>query len=317
MEVKSLAITSMDEVKTLADVFVKSGFFADTRDASQAIVKILAGRELGFPPLASMVGVYIVKGKPALSANLMATKVKASGKYTYRVVSHSADKCDLEFFERTNGGERWESIGRSVFTVEDARKAGTQNLDKFPRNMLFARAMSNGVKWHCPDVTNGLVVYTPDELGAPVNEDGEMLDVTPNPEPEPSQARPVKTVAPKATELDKHLSEKFHEEELDYQTNGASSKPAPQPAPRDEPKPTYSVQPREPVKAARIKLANWPEHSREIGELPYYQKNGQPDPYHILGSVAKMGYSEITAENVEEIKYMLKERAAEAARMAA
>jgi hypothetical protein len=56
-----------------------------------------------------------------------------------------------------------ESIGVSKFTIEDAKKAGTKNLDKYPANMLFARAMSNGVKWYTPDVFNG-PVYTPDEI---------------------------------------------------------------------------------------------------------------------------------------------------------
>jgi hypothetical protein len=38
--------------------------------------------------------------------------------------------------------------------------------------MLFARAMSNGARWYCPDVFAG-PAYTPDELGADV--DGETL----------------------------------------------------------------------------------------------------------------------------------------------
>jgi hypothetical protein len=42
--------------------------------------------------------------------------------------------------------------------------------------MLFARAMSNGVRWYCPDVTNGNAVYTPEELGAEVDEDGNVID---------------------------------------------------------------------------------------------------------------------------------------------
>ena len=51
-------------INEMGNVFVKSGFFADTRDQAQAIVKILAGQELGISPIASMTGVYIVKGKP-------------------------------------------------------------------------------------------------------------------------------------------------------------------------------------------------------------------------------------------------------------
>lgn len=169
---QQLAIRDDMPLMDLGNILAKSGFFQDTRDAAQAIVKVLAGRELGFGPIASMTGVNIVKGRPALSANLMAAAIKRSGRYTYRVVRLDDQACEIAFFE--NGQE----IGRSVFTREDAKKAGTQNMDKYPRNMLFARALSNGAKWYCPDIFGG-PVYTPEELGAPVNEDGEIIDVTP------------------------------------------------------------------------------------------------------------------------------------------
>lgn len=185
------ALTTLDDIKSLGKIFVESGFFADTKDASQAVVKILVGRELGLGPMASMIGVYIVKGRPALAANVMAAKVKASGKYDYRVLKQDNQSCEIEYFE-INDGKR-DSLGRSTFTIEDARRAGTQNLEKYPRNMLFARAMSNGVKWFCPDITQGLTIYEPTELGAEaeggafsasVDEDGKVVNSTtaqPNP----------------------------------------------------------------------------------------------------------------------------------------
>jgi len=141
----------------LGSVLAKSGYFSDTRDAAQAIVRVLAGRELGIGPIAAMTGVYIVKGRVAIGANLMAAAVKRSGKYNYKVLEHSDSVCKITFYEGK------EIIGESAFTLADAKKAGTQNLDKFPRNMLFARAMSNGVRWYCPDVFD-TAVYTPDEL---------------------------------------------------------------------------------------------------------------------------------------------------------
>jgi hypothetical protein len=64
----------------LGSVLAKSGYFQDTRDAAQAIVRVLAGRELGIGPIAAMTGVYIVKGRVAIGANLMAAAVKRSGK---------------------------------------------------------------------------------------------------------------------------------------------------------------------------------------------------------------------------------------------
>ena len=50
-------------------------------------------------------------------------------------------------------------------------------MGKFPRNMLFARSLSNGVKWFCPDIFLGAPVYTPDELGATVDEQGEVIEL--------------------------------------------------------------------------------------------------------------------------------------------
>lgn len=157
----------------LGNILTKSRYFTDASDASQAIVKVLAGRELGIGPIASMTGINIIKGKPALGANLMASCVRRSGRYDYRVKELTPQNAVIEFFEII-GGKR-ESIGISSFSIAEAQKAGTQNLEKFPRNMLFARALSNGVRWYCPDATGG-PVYTPEELGAPVNGDGEIIE---------------------------------------------------------------------------------------------------------------------------------------------
>ena len=191
-------------LERLGELLAKSGYFKDSQQAGQAVVKVLAGRELGFGPIASMTGINIIQGKIGIGANLIAAAVKRSGRYDYRVLTMTEKVCDIEFFEVING--KRESIGKSTFTAEDAAKAGTQNMGKFPRNMLFARAISNGVKWYTPDVTGG-PVYTPEELGATVNEDGEIIDAAPvkaapyvAPEP-PKPAAPA-TWAGKVAALD-------------------------------------------------------------------------------------------------------------------
>lgn len=196
-----MVMPSIDELNKLGNIFVQSGFFADTRQAAQAVTKILAGREMGFGPITSMTNIYIVSGRPALSANLVASRIKSSGRYDYRVKKMDATICELEFFETIDG--KRESIGVSTFTLEDAKKAGTKNLEKFPRNMLFARAMTNGARWFCPDVFGG-AVYTPEELGATVEMDGEgnvVKVIDPNAPPEPAKATRDEFIA-KATELE-------------------------------------------------------------------------------------------------------------------
>ena len=175
-ELVPLGQMTISEVMSVGKVMASSGYFQDAKDAAQAVVKILAGREMGFGPFASMTGVSIIQGKPTIGANLMAAAVKNNPRYDYRIVRLDNEGCELAFFE----GAR--ELGRSLFTVENATAAGLttkENWRKYPRNMYFARALSNGVRWYCPDVFNGNTVYTPEELGATVNEDGTVLDLKP------------------------------------------------------------------------------------------------------------------------------------------
>ena len=162
---------SMDDLERLGKAMVASGYFTDANSISKAVVKVLAGREMGFGPIASMNGIHVIKGKTSVGANLMASAVKTHPRYNYKVKVLTDKVCTLELFEDGK------LCGESTFTADDARKAGTQNMDKFPRNMLFARAMSNGVRWFCPDVFMGNTVYTPEELGVIVEDDGTMIDV--------------------------------------------------------------------------------------------------------------------------------------------
>lgn len=169
------AIQSYDDLENVAKAMVSSGYFADSAKISQAIVKIMAGREIGIGPFGSMNGIHIIQGKPAFGANIMASKVKSSGRYNYRVTEINDSVCSIEFMELFSS--QWSTIGTSTFTIADAKKAGVKNTDKYPRNMLFARAMSNGVRWYCPDIMNGSTVYTPEELGADVDQDGNVINV--------------------------------------------------------------------------------------------------------------------------------------------
>jgi hypothetical protein len=167
---------NLDELQRTAKMMVASGYFDASRDAHQAIaqiaVKIMAGKELGYGPFASVQGIHVIQGKPAVSANLMAAAVKGHPHYDYKIRCMSNDKVAIEFFEDS------QPAGVSEFTAQDAVTAGLTGKDmykKFPRNMLFARALSNGVRWYCPDVFSGNVVYVPEELGAETDGDGAVI----------------------------------------------------------------------------------------------------------------------------------------------
>ena len=180
MAKQSTAITSNEatQAAALGRLLFDSGMFKDVSDAAQAAVKVLAGKEVGVGPIQAMSGLHLIKGKVTMAANLIAALILRSGRYSYEVKEHDETVCVIEFFREGK------PIGVSSFSMDDARKAGltsNSNWKTYPRNMLFARAVSNGARWFCPDVFSG-AVYTPDELGSAddesieVDQDDDIID---------------------------------------------------------------------------------------------------------------------------------------------
>jgi hypothetical protein len=162
----SLQVHSVDDLARLARVFAASGLFGrngnqDTQVAECAI-RLMAGMEAGFSPFASATGVHIIEGKPAFSSNLLAQAVRRHPVYDYQVLENTATTCRIQF--TANG----KPMGVSEFTIEMARRAGLADKSiwkKYPESMLFSRALTAGIRTHCPDALNGATAYTPEELG--------------------------------------------------------------------------------------------------------------------------------------------------------
>jgi len=158
---------------TIARAFAQSGMFPGIKEQSQAVVKILAGQELGFGAVYSMMKIHFIQGQLALSAEAMAALIKRSGTYSYQITKHTDTECVMSFLD--NG----KAVYESKWTLEDAKRAGVlksgSGWEKFPRAMLFARALSQGARIVCPHVIMG--TYTAEELGAEVDEQGEVITV--------------------------------------------------------------------------------------------------------------------------------------------
>jgi hypothetical protein len=165
----SLNNLTITEAINLGGILAKSGFFSDIREASQAITKIIAGKELGFGPVYSMTKIYIVKGKIAVSAETLGAMVKRSGRYDYAVKKLDDEECILFFTD--NGKEAY----TSKFTMGDAKRAGIispgSGWEKWPRAMLMSKALSQGARIVCPHVIAG--VYTPEDMGLEAELEGE------------------------------------------------------------------------------------------------------------------------------------------------
>lgn len=161
------AVRNLAEAIQLAEIVAKSVAIPDVRNAGQALIKILAGAEMGFGPFASLVDVHIIEGKPAIGAKLMAAAIKRSGVYDYAIKHLNNEACAVEFFRHGK------SLGSITYTIAEADVAGVSmgrsgqrkdNWRRHPDDMLFARVISKGFRRHCPDLCGGVAACDPDEL---------------------------------------------------------------------------------------------------------------------------------------------------------
>lgn len=139
------------------------------------------GRSIGVDPIVAITEVHIIKGKPSSSAGLVSALVRKAGHRMrtwverddngrlVRAVStiHRHDDPDFEF--------------RSEWDIPRAVTAGllkqNENYGKYPEGMLVARSQTEVARMACKEALCGLG-YTPEELGAQVNEDGSVVVTT-------------------------------------------------------------------------------------------------------------------------------------------
>jgi len=187
----NLAVSSMQiGWREFLESAMASGAYKDVQNVNQAVMKMVYGRALGIDEATALASIYIVQGKPTISANLMAARLNTSGKYYYEVLEKTDKKCSIQFYKQiedyTDKGvqfKRWIKPGPpETYTIEMATKAGltkNETWQKHPTNMCFCRAMSNGVKTYCPELLTGIPIYTPDELDPSIKlrvlDDGEVV----------------------------------------------------------------------------------------------------------------------------------------------
>lgn len=170
---------TLEDMQRLANVFVESGLCDTTEKESRdgitpkkklavMVMKIQAGLELGVPPLTAISNINIIKGKFVVGYQLLLALVRKA-QYDYKVIQRDESGAAIEFFNPSG-----KSLGVSTFTAKDAQQAGLMgdNYRKIPRNMYFARAVSNGINAYCPEVTKGSI-YTHEDFGGDSGDDYE------------------------------------------------------------------------------------------------------------------------------------------------
>jgi hypothetical protein len=180
---------------SMSEVLVRSGMLPEHIKTPQAAVAIIQkGRELGIQPMYALSNIVSIQGKPTANAELMLALIyRDHGDDAIRFAETTGKRCVIAYKRRG-----WKESLSHAFTIEDANTAGLTNgrngatWTKYGPAMLRARCISAVARMAFPDSIGGM--YTPEEMGAEVDGDGEVI----HPAAEPT---PLREVRPASTPI--------------------------------------------------------------------------------------------------------------------
>ncbi len=152
---------SIGQAYKLALEMHRSGMFADYGSAQAVLSTALVGRELGIPFMTSLRTIHVIKGKHALSAQLIVAMCLKNPLCEYfRRKELTLTSCT--YVTKRRGDPEMEY----THTIDDAKTAGLWKADsnwmKIPKQMLMARASVILARDVYPDIVAN--VYTKEEL---------------------------------------------------------------------------------------------------------------------------------------------------------
>lgn len=147
----------MNDIEKMGTAISKSGLFG-MKTPDQAVALMLIAQAEGMHPAIAARDYHVIQGRPALKADAMLARFQtAGGKVNWDVYTDAEVKAT---FSHPAGG----SVTLS-WTLEQAKRiglAGKDNWKNYPRAMLRARVISEGIRTVYPGCVVG--VYTPEEV---------------------------------------------------------------------------------------------------------------------------------------------------------
>lgn len=159
------------------------------RNPANVLLAMELGQSLSIPPIQAINEVHVIEGKPSASANLIGGLVRRAG----HVLRVRADRDEMTATAQIIRKDDPDYTFEVTWTMDDAKRSGALNKNNwkaFPIAMLKARAITEVAREACPEALMG-IAYTPDELGAVVDQDGNPVSVAANASPMP-RARTAK-----------------------------------------------------------------------------------------------------------------------------
>jgi hypothetical protein len=150
-------LVPMGDLEKMAAAIAKSGLFG-AKTPEQALALMLVAQSEGLHPMAAVQQFDIIQGRPARKAASMLERFQAAGG---KVVWHERTDAKVSAqFSHPQGGSV--EVEWDMARANKAGLGGKDNWKKFPRQMLSARVISEGVRTVYPGATGGF--YEPGEV---------------------------------------------------------------------------------------------------------------------------------------------------------
>lgn len=136
---------SFEQIKDMATYFARSGMFG-VKTPEQAFSLLMIAQSEGLHPARAMQEYHVINNRPTLKAEAMLGRYhKAGGKVKW--IKHEDDEVVAEFTHESSGTME---VSWNMERAKQAGILGNATWKKYPRQMLRARVISEGVRLSYP-----------------------------------------------------------------------------------------------------------------------------------------------------------------------
>lgn len=160
------SLQEIEQTQKMCLMLMKTPHYAKLGEVGVHTI-VQKARSIGLNPLDALNGaMYFVNGKVELSANTMNYLIRSKGHSITKDERSNSEICILKG-RRADNGDTW----TSSFSIKEAKLAGIyKNVwEKYPDDMLFARALSRLARQLFADILKG--VYVEGEISAAIEAD--------------------------------------------------------------------------------------------------------------------------------------------------
>ena len=158
------------DIERMGEVLARSRMFG-FKTPEEAVALMLMAQAEGNHPAKAAQEYHVIQGRPALKADAMLARFqKAGGVVEWEEMT---DQEVSAYFSHPTACPKPVKVDWTMERATKANLTGKDNWRKYPRQMLKARVISEGVRMTFPGVTVGL--YTPEEVMQFDDDKTEML----------------------------------------------------------------------------------------------------------------------------------------------